>query len=342
MPPPPSHPEPTSTHVDLERQVADLRAAHQRLQEAVGRSFLGHEDVVEQLLIAVLADGHVLLEGAPGLGKTTLVKSLAAALDMRFGRIQFTPDLMPADVLGTRLLEEVGGERRFTFERGPIFCNVLLADEINRATPRTQSALLEAMQEGQVTMFGQRHTLEEPFFVMATQNPIEMEGTYPLPEAQLDRFLFKVHLSAPDLAELKSILAATTSTDDAAVETVVDRQAFIGFKRVVREVPASSDAIDLVARLVLATHPTHDSAPERVRRLVRYGASPRGGQALLLAAKARALIHGRLHVASEDIEAVARPALRHRLILGYEAEASGIDTDELVDEAFAAVRRSQG
>jgi MoxR-like ATPase len=333
------NPTQPSAHQNTEQAVADLGATYQRLQEAVGRSFLGHPEIVEQLLITLLAGGHVLLEGAPGLGKTTLVKGLAAALDMRFGRIQFTPDLMPADVLGTRLLEETGGERRFTFERGPIFCNVLLADEINRATPRTQSALLEAMQESQVTVFGQEHALEEPFFVMATQNPIEMEGTYPLPEAQLDRFLFKVRLSAPDLAELTSILGATTGTDQGAAEAVVDRQAFASFKQLVREVPASSEAIELVARLVLATHPSHESAPERVRRLVRYGASPRGGQAILLAAKAHALIHGRLHVADQDIEAVAHPALRHRLILGYEAEASGIDADQLVDDVLDVRRQ---
>ena len=335
--------------MDLEHEpqadVSGVRRAYEKLRDAVEGTFLGHDEIVEELLIAVLADGHVLLEGAPGLGKTTLVKSLAGALDMSFGRVQFTPDLMPPDVIGTRLLEQSGSERRFTFERGPIFCNVLLADEINRATPRTQSALLEAMQERQVTVFGERHRLDEPFFVIATQNPIEMEGTYPLPEAQLDRFLFKVNLRAPALEELTRILSATTGTQNTlpdAVTAVVDRQELVTFKTVVREVPASSEATELVARLVLATHPTSEDAPEGVRRYVRYGASPRGGQAILLASKAHALIHGRLHVATEDVVAVARPALRHRLILGYEAEASGVAVDELVAEAVDAVRRSHG
>jgi MoxR-like ATPase len=324
---------------ELERRLAAMREGYARLVAAVGRAFLGHEEVVELLLAAILADGHVLLEGPPGLGKTTLVKSLARALDMRFGRIQFTPDLMPADVVGTRLLEEQDGQRRFTFERGPVFCNVLLADEINRATPRTQSALLEAMQEHQVTVFGQRHALEEPFFVIATQNPIEMEGTYPLPEAQLDRFLLKVELRAPGVAELERILVATTGGAEAEVVPVLDREELVAIKAVVREVPASSEIVGLVARLVHLTHPEAEGAPERVRRLVRYGASPRGGQAVLLAAKARALVRGRLHVAEEDVAAVARPALRHRLVLGYEAEASGLPPDGLVDEALQAARR---
>ena len=321
-------------------EIGRLRQAFAGLRDAIAGAFLGHPEVVEELLTAVLADGHVLLEGAPGLGKTTLVKSLASGLDMRFGRVQFTPDLMPADVLGTRLLEESNGERRFVFERGPIFCNVLLADEINRATPRTQSALLEAMQERQVTIFGERHALEQPFFVIATQNPVEMEGTYPLPEAQLDRFLFKVQLAAPDRAELTHILAATTGPDAGALEpvpAVLDRATVVECKRVVRGVPASSAVVERVARVVLATHPTDESSPEAVRRFVRYGASPRGGQAILLAAKAHALIHGRVHVSDADVDAVARPALRHRLILGYEAEASGVAPDELVEAALGAV-----
>jgi MoxR-like ATPase len=335
--------EPTREAVsgtDLEARLSAARAGIRRLDDALGEGFLGQRAVADELVWAVLADGHVLLEGAPGLGKTTLVKTLAAALELDFRRVQFTPDLMPADVIGTRLLEDEPGERRrFGFERGPIFTHVLLADEINRATPRTQSALLEAMQERQVTVFGTRHALEDPFFVIATQNPIEMEGTYPLPEAQLDRFLFKVELASPDLDELTAILEHTTGRPPPPAEPVMTRDDLLALRRLVREVPASSDMVDLAARVVLATHPGTPSAPERVRRYVRYGSSPRGGQALLMAAKARALCSGRLFVGEDDLAAVAGPALRHRLILGYEGEASGIPGAELVAEAWEAATR---
>jgi MoxR-like ATPase len=330
-----------SATVGLEGELARLRTSIDALRAAVAQRFLGQRDVVDLLLHAVFARGHVLLEGAPGLGKTTLVKTLAAALDLEFRRIQFTPDLMPADILGTRMLEEdEHGKRRFTFARGPVFAHVLLADEINRASPRTQSALLEAMQERQVTIFGDVMPLEEPFFVVATQNPIEMEGTYPLPEAQVDRFLLKIEIATPVFAEMVEILSSTTGRESAIGKAVMSRADLVRLQSLVRDVPASSDMIALVARLVLATHPSESSAPENVRRFVRYGSSPRGAQSLLLAAKARALIEGRLFVSEDDLAALATAALRHRLILNYEGEAALVETDDLVSEAFERARRS--
>ncbi|MFN0006494.1 MAG: AAA family ATPase [Planctomycetota bacterium] len=329
-----------SSETTLEREIADLRLGVDAVRAAVAKRFLGYEEEVEQVLLGLIARGHVLLEGAPGLGKTTLARSLAGSLDLVFGRIQCTPDLMPADVLGTRILEEdPRGARRFTFQKGPVFCNVLLVDEINRATPRTQSGLLEAMQEHQVTVFGETKPLDEPFFVIATQNPIEMEGTYPLPEAQLDRFLLKIQLTAPGPRELEVILRETTRPEPSSNGAVLTRDRLMRLQTLVREVPASSDVTALVARLVVATHPEQPAAPDSVRRFVRWGASPRGGQALLLAAKARALVRGRLFVAEEDLGALAVPALRHRLVLSFEAEAQGARADEVVASAWESARR---
>jgi len=322
----------------LEQEIEELRRGYEQLSAAVGEIFLGQEDVVELLLTGLVAGGHVLLEGAPGLGKTTLVSGLASCLDLDFARVQFTPDLMPPDIVGSRMLElDDEGGRHFSFEAGPVFTHILLADEINRATPRTQSALLEAMQEGQVTTFGQTRALEEPFLVIATQNPIEMEGTYPLPEAQLDRFLFKVELAMPGADALAEILAATTGPKRELPTGLLGREQVLRLRDLVRRVPASSEIVQYVARLVDATHPTSSRAPEQVRSLVRYGSGPRGGQAILLSSKARALTRGRLHVTREDVHAVARPALRHRILLGYEGEASGVSPDQLVEDALGAI-----
>ncbi|MFT5050612.1 MAG: MoxR-like ATPase [Chlamydiales bacterium] len=322
----------------LQTELDDLGASLKELRTTLGEHFLGQEETTELLLLCMLARGHALLEGAPGLGKTTLVRTLSALLELSFARIQFTPDLMPADILGTRVLHfDAGSERKFTFEPGPIFTQVLLADEINRATPRAQSAMLEAMQEHQVTLFGETRHLDEPFMVIATQNPIEMEGTYPLPEAQLDRFLFKIELSMPDQKTLERVLTMTTAGQAGELKPVLNRKNVLRLQALLREVPASSDIVTLVSRLILATHPSNETAPDRIRSLVRHGASPRGGQALLLASKARALLRGRLHVTTDDVRALAAPTLRHRLVLSYEGEASGVHADELVDDALSAV-----
>jgi len=329
------------TETATDRQLAELRETYERMAQAVEARFLGHRDVVDQLLYGVFAGGHTLLEGAPGLGKTTLVGSLASVLGLDFRRIQFTPDLMPADVLGGRILEEdESGQRVFRFQPGPIFAHVVLADEINRATPRTQSALLEAMQEGQVTTFGETRKLPPPFFVIATQNPIEMEGTYPLPEAQLDRFLMKILLESPEVEGLMAILNATTGARPGDPEAVVDGPQLLAIQDLVRQVPVSSDVLRTVANLVRCTHPDHRGAPESVRHLVRFGSSPRGGQSLVLASKARALVEGRLHVSEDDLAALAAPVLRHRLILSYEGEAARSDPDELIAAALDAARRA--
>jgi MoxR-like ATPase len=289
------------------------------------------------LLLSLLADGHVLLEGAPGLGKTTLVRALAGALDLSFQRVQFTPDLMPGDIIGTRMLEgDAGGERHFRFIPGPIFTQVLLADEINRATPRTQSALLEAMQEKQITTWGESRKLDSPFLVIATQNPIEMEGTYSLPEAQLDRFIVKIEVAAPSEDDLVKILAHTTGTPPSVATSQLDRADLVEAQALVRELPASTDILRRVARLVLATDPGRPTSPRQIQDAVRFGSSPRGGQAMLLLAKSRAFLEGRAFVSEADIEAVAAPALRHRLVLSYEGEASGVHPDRLVAAAVKA------
>lgn len=301
-----------------------------RIEAEIARVIVGQREVVRHTLVALLANGHLLLEGLPGLGKTMLVRTLAAALQLDFTRVQFTPDLMPADILGTDVLELGDGERRFRFHRGPVFTNLLLADEINRATPKTQSALLEAMQERQATVGGVTYPLPSPFLVLATQNPIELEGTYPLPEAQLDRFLFKVQVGYPSVEELAEITTRTTGATAPTTTPCADAATVLAMQALVREVPVATVVNTYAARLVTATQPTAPTAPELVRRYVRYGASPRGAQALLVGAKATALLAGRFNAAIEDVRAVAPAALRHRLIRTYEAEADGITPDALI------------
>jgi MoxR-like ATPase len=326
--------------MSTEEQIQTFRQAYAALRAELGKVIVGQEAVIEGTLQALFAGGHVLLEGVPGLGKTLLVRTLGEVLDLSFSRIQFTPDLMPADILGTNIVMEVpGGRREFQFQRGPIFAHLILADEVNRATPKTQSAMLEAMQEHQVTAGGELRKLEEPFFVMATQNPIDQEGTYPLPEAQLDRFFFKVLVGYPSAEELTEVLSRTTAGGRVEVERVLTREALMELMKLVREVPVASHVKDYAVRLVLATHPKTETAAPMASQYLRFGSSPRGGQTLLLAGKVRALTDGRFNVSYDDIEAVAAPALRHRLILNFEAEAEGITTDHIIGQILRDVPR---
>jgi len=323
-----------------EAQIESFRNTYSALRAEIGKVIVGHDAIVEGTLISLFAGGHVLLEGVPGLGKTLLVRTLSEVLDLSFNRIQFTPDLMPADILGTNIvMETAGGRREFQFQRGPIFAHLILADEINRATPKTQSALLEAMQEHQVTAGGELRRLNEPFFVMATQNPIDQEGTYPLPEAQLDRFFFKILVGYPSAEDLAEVLTRTTTRAKIQVQKVLNREALIELMDMVREVPVASHVKDYAVRLVLATHPKTDTAAPIATQYLRFGSSPRGGQTLVLAGKVRALIDGRFNVSFDDIEAVAAPALRHRLILNFEAEAEGITTDHIIGQVLRDVPR---
>ena len=299
---------------------------------------VGQTDVVRDVMICLIAGGHALLEGVPGLGKTMLVRTLAEALDLDFSRIQFTPDLMPADITGTNILvEDPQGGRQFAFQPGPVFANLVLADEINRATPKTQSALLEAMAEKTVTVANQIHLLDEPFFVLATQNPLEMEGTYPLPEAQLDRFFFKLVVPYPSGEDLTEIVRRTTAPAMPEAAKVADGAVINQMGLLSRQVPIASSVTDYVVRMTLATHPENVDAPEVVRRYVRYGVSPRGAQAIVLGSKIRALIEGRLNVAYDDVRAVAAPALRHRLILNFDAESSGVTADDVLGQLIAGL-----
>jgi MoxR-like ATPase len=315
-----------------------FREAAAKIEAEVGKYIVGQQDVVRHTLVCLIAGGHVLLEGVPGLGKTMLVRTLARVLDLKFARIQFTPDLMPADIVGTDILEEAeDGRREFRFQSGPVFTNLLLADEINRATPKTQSALLEAMQERTVTVANRSYPLEPPFLVLATQNPIEMEGTYPLPEAQLDRFLFKVNVEFPVSGELVEILSRTTGESEPEVGIVADGATVLAMGALARRVPVASNVADYAARLTVATHPESDTASEMVRRYVRYGSSPRGAQALILGGKVTALLASRYNVAYEDLRAIAPAALRHRVLLNFEGQAEGVSADDIVGEVIDAV-----
>ena len=307
------------------------------IESEVGKVIVGQTNVVRHVLIAILVGGHALLEGVPGLGKTMLIRTLADVLDLKFSRIQFTPDLMPADIVGTEILAEGDGRREFRFQPGPIFANLVLADEINRATPKTQSALLEAMQEHSVTVAEKTYSLEEPFFVLATQNPLEMEGTYPLPEAQLDRFLFKINVDFPSAEELVGILDRTTGATFAGAETILGGEDILAMRALAREVPVVSHISEYVARLIVATHPDNPGAPPLVKQFVRYGASPRGGQALILGAKVTGLLSDRYNAAYQDVRAVTKAALRHRLILNFDGIAEGINPDQIIDELLEAV-----
>ena len=305
------------------------------IEREVGRFIVGQQQLVRQTLISLLAGSHALLEGVPGLGKTMLVRTMAEALELGFSRIQFTPDLMPADIVGTNIIVEEGGERRFRFQPGPIFSNLVLADEINRATPKTQSALLEAMQEHRVTVAKQQYVLAEPFFVLATQNPLEMEGTYPLPEAQLDRFFFKIDVPFPSEEDLIAIMERTTGTALISVGKAASGADVIAMQQLAREVPIATHVMAYAIRILRGTHPDTDGAPELVHKYVRYGGSPRGAQAMVLGAKIHALLEGRFNVAFSDVQAVAPPALRHRVILNFEGEAEGISTDSVVRASIA-------
>jgi MoxR-like ATPase len=328
----------TQPEIDQTKQlIVRFQKDYAAVREQVQRVVVGHEEIVDGVLTCLFTSGNILLEGVPGLGKTLLVRTLAQALHLDFARVQFTPDLMPADITGTTIVRETEAGKQFVFERGPLFTQILLADEINRATPKTQSALLEAMQERSVTVAGETHALPTPFFVMATQNPLEQEGVYPLPEAQLDRFIFKLVVGYSNRSQLNEIVTRTTSAQALEVEPVMDAERIVAHQQLVRRVVIAEHVQDYAVRLVLATHPGGEFAPSQVGKFVRVGASPRAAQALVLGAKCRALVAGRPAASIEDIKAVALPALRHRIILNFEGEAEGLTTDAIVQDILATL-----
>ncbi|MCO8122434.1 MoxR family ATPase [Stieleria sp. TO1_6] len=343
-----------SSNGQLLDQVEKLRESRQRLRQEVGKVIVGQQDVVDLLLLGLLCRGHVLLHGVPGLGKTLMARTLSAALDLKFKRVQFTPDLMPSDITGTDVIEEQegGGGHRLKFVPGPIFTNFLLADEVNRTPPKTQAALLQAMQEHEVSIGNTTYKLDPPFFVVATQNPIEMEGTYPLPEAQVDRFMFNIRVRYPTIQEEADIIRGTTGTDVSVPDSVLTSADLLKLQEIVRSVPVSDDVVMYAARLTAATRPQTSGKPgsadrkqqtlgqdvEMVRKYVTYGASPRAGQSLVLAGKARAVLEGRYHVDFADIAALAHPVLRHRLVLNFHGRADNIDSDDVIDALLAAVK----
>ena len=322
----------------MQQQADEFRARYQAVKDQISRVIVGHDEILHGVLTCLFVGGHVLLEGVPGLGKTLLVRSLAQALDLQFNRIQFTPDLMPADILGTNMVMETGdGRRTFEFQKGPLFTQICLADEINRATPKTQSALLETMQEGTITVAGQQFHVEQPFFVMATQNPIEQEGTYPLPEAQIDRFFFKLVVGYSGRDELTTIVDRTTSGENPTPEKVMEAEEILRWQQLIRTVILAKHVQDYIVRLTLATHPGGEFGLPITQQYLRWGSSPRGAQTLALAAKARALLDGRFNVSFEDVRRVFLPAMRHRGSLNFEAQAEGIDPDQVLLELLEKV-----
>ncbi|MDE0301419.1 MAG: MoxR family ATPase [Candidatus Poribacteria bacterium] len=322
-----------------EQQYQEFRETFLKIRDEVSKRIVGQKEIIEGVLICLMTGGHALLEGVPGLGKTLLIRTLREVLDLGFSRIQFTPDLMPADIIGTNVVaEDEEGRKFFEFQQGPVFANLILADEINRATPKTQSALLEAMQEKSVTVAGQHRALSLPFFVMATQNPLEMEGTYPLPEAQLDRFFFKLKVEYPNLEELDLVMERTTKREVPSVQKVSDGAEINALEQIVRDIIIAEDVRRYALRIVLSTHPDAEEAPEITRKYVRYGSSPRGAQSLILGAKVKAILDGRYNVSREDIQAVALASLRHRLILSFEGEAEGIDPDGIIQHLLEEIQ----
>jgi MoxR-like ATPase len=332
------------SHADEQQLVEQIVSGHARIQAELGKVIVGQKEVIEQILIALFAGGHCLITGAPGLAKTLLVKSIAQIFHLKFQRIQFTPDLMPADITGVEILQESSEGRRLAFVHGPVFANMILADEINRTPPKTQAALLEAMQEHQVTVAGERHALPEPFFVLATQNPIEMEGTYPLPEAQLDRFMFNVVIDYLPEDDEVAVVTQTTSRAAEPIQPIFSGADVLRFHEMVRKVPVAEDLVRYAVRLAAASRPRQQGTPDFVNEWVNWGAGLRAGQFLVLGAKVRALLHNRAHVTAEDIQALAYPVLRHRVLLNYRAEAEGITVESLIDKlmqaSFAGQRRA--
>lgn len=328
----------TTVSDSTKQSVSDFIDTFERLRNEVSKFIVGQQDIIEEVLIAIVCGGHVLLEGVPGLGKTALVNTISQALDLKFKRIQFTPDLLPADIVGTQVLIDRNGSKQLEFQPGPVFCNVLLADEINRATPKTQSALLETMQEKSVTVAGKTHKLDLPFFALATQNPIEQDGTFPLPEAQLDRFFFKLFVALPSHDEFSEILNRTGGNKQPEISAVASGADILRMGELLREVPIDTSVQNHLVKVVRATHPDDPNSPDAVKKFVRYGSSPRGAQAILSAARARALLDGRFHVATEDVNRMALPALRHRVMLSFEGEAEGMSTDKIVESVIESIR----
>ncbi len=336
--------EPAENALDQEREIVEkVRSSRQLIRNELSKAIVGQDDVIEQVLITLFAGGHCLITGAPGLAKTLLVNSIAKIFHLEFRRIQFTPDLMPADITGTEILEETpDGQRQLNFVKGPIFANVILADEINRTPPKTQAALLEAMQEHQVTAAGRAYTLEEPFFVLATQNPIEMEGTYPLPEAQLDRFMLNVVIDYLPVEDEITVVERTTSGSAAPIEALFSSADVIAFHKVVRTVPVAKELIEYAVKITAASRPSQAGTPDFVNQYVSWGAGTRASQYLILAAKARALLEGRSHVNVEDIKSIAHPVLRHRVLLNYKAEAEGTSIEEIISRIIESVATPTG